>query len=80
MTELKNVSRDFERERPNGNGYGGRWHAIYKTHGGLDFCREDFGPDIKTFDQADDAARRLFSRIANHHARQEVGGFALENW
>jgi len=54
-----------------------KWHAIYKTSDGLDYCREDAPLAVETYSQAVEWA---MAQPMDQQARAIVSGFEIERW
>lgn len=82
MTHLTNItpSCDPYQVLSSNSAGDGSWHAIYMTEKGLDFCRENAGDDIKTYEDAETWAIDHFSKVADSYSRQHVNSFRLERW
>lgn len=72
---MKDMTRDTERARLDARS--GQFHAIYKTHDGLDYCREDAPAYIETYADAVQWAAR---QPMDCHASAAVAGFEIERW
>lgn len=57
----------------------GMFHAIYITHEGADYCREQL-PQATSYEEAVAEAEGLFRKEADATARRVVGSFIIEYW
>ena len=60
-------------------GHNERWHAIYKTATGLDYCREDAPASVVTKEQAGAWAQSSFDTAAPS-AKASIASVKLECW
>lgn len=64
-----------------GNGRAwGKWHAIYETRDGKDYCREDAPESVVSVDAAKQWAEDIFELTADSVALKAVGSYRLEKW
>lgn len=55
-----------------------RWHVIYRTGTGQDYCRETLA--ARCYGDAASEARDLFDQTADATARRAVDAFRIECW
>jgi len=72
---MKDMTRETERARIDVRS--GQFHAIYKTHDGLDYCREDAPVDIEIYA---DAVNWAAQQPMDCRGGAGVAGFEIERW